>query len=86
MPRYAKVSGNYSSVERRNDPSLRLRWKVLHRDRFTCHHCGAGPAKTIGVDLHVDHIVPWSRGGETAMENLQTLCSQCNLGKGSLER
>ena len=67
------------------DPSLRLRWKVLHRDRFTCQHCGASPATTIGVELHVDHIVPWSRNGETTMENLQTLCSQCNLGKGNLD-
>ncbi|MDP9174261.1 MAG: HNH endonuclease [Planctomycetota bacterium] len=24
----------------------------------------------------------WSRGGETVFENLQTLCEQCNLGKG----
>jgi hypothetical protein len=67
------------------DASLRLRWKVLHRDRFTCQHCGASPAKTVGVDLHVDHIVPWSRGGETTMENLQTLSSRCNLGKGNLD-
>jgi hypothetical protein len=68
------------------DPSPRLRWKVLHRDRFTCQHCGASPAKTIGVDLHVDHIVPWIRGGETTIENLQTLCSRCNLGKGTLDQ
>ena len=67
------------------DPSLRLRFKVLQRDRFTCQHCGKSPAKDIGVDLHVDHIVPLSRGGETTMENLQTLCSACNLGKGNLD-
>src|SRR5690606_782969 len=63
------------------DPSLRLRWKVLQRDRFTCCKCGASPALSVGVELHVDHVVPWSKGGETVIENLQTLCSVCNLGK-----
>jgi hypothetical protein len=65
------------------DPSLRLRWHVLQRDRFTCCACGASPALTSGVVLHVDHIVPWSKGGETVLENLQTLCSNCNLGKSN---
>lgn len=66
------------------DPSLRLRWRVLQRDRFTCCACGASPALSPSVDLHVDHIVPWSAGGETVLENLQTLCSVCNLGKSNL--
>jgi 5-methylcytosine-specific restriction endonuclease McrA len=34
-----------------------------------------------GVVLHVDHIIPWSKGGQTVDENLQTLCDRCNLGK-----
>ncbi len=66
------------------DPSLRLRWRVLQRDNFKCCACGASPAITLGVELHVDHILPWSEGGETALENLQTLCSKCNLGKSNL--
>ncbi|WP_343324290.1 HNH endonuclease signature motif containing protein [Streptococcus sp. Marseille-P8640] len=36
------------------------------------------------VVLHVDHIIPWSKGGETVLGNLQTLCSKCNLGKSDL--
>ena len=66
------------------DPSLRLRWHVLQRDRFSCCACGASPALTPGVELHVDHKVPWSKGGETVLENLQTLCSVCNLGKSNV--
>jgi hypothetical protein len=65
------------------DPSLRLRWHVLQRDRFTCVACGASPALTPGVELHVDHITPWSKGGETTLLNLQTLCATCNLGKSN---
>ena len=66
------------------DPSLRLRWQVLQRDNFTCRACGASPAITPGIELHVDHIQAWSNGGETVIENLQTLCSVCNLGKSNL--
>lgn len=65
------------------DPSLRLRFKVLARDRFTCCGCGESPATSPGTVLHVDHIVPWSRGGETEFENLRTMCLQCNLGKSN---
>jgi hypothetical protein len=65
------------------DPSIRLRWKTLQRDNFKCRACGASPAITPGVELHVDHITPWSKGGETVLENLQTLCNRCNLGKGN---
>lgn len=65
-------------------PSLRLRWRVLQRDNFKCCGCGSSPAITLGVELHVDHIHPWEKGGETVLENLQTLCSKCNLGKSNL--
>lgn len=66
------------------DPSLRLRFKVLSRDRFSCQHCGVSPATMLGVELHLDHIIAWSKGGETVLENLQTLCLKCNLGKSNL--
>ncbi|MDR0462325.1 MAG: HNH endonuclease [Christensenellaceae bacterium] len=60
----------------------RLRYKVLEKDNFKCVKCGASPATDAGVVLHIDHIVPFSKGGETVCENLQTLCSKCNFGKG----
>jgi len=74
------------SVEKRNTSrylSDRLRFKVLLRDNFSCKSCGASPANSVGVLLHVDHIIPWSKGGETVLENLETKCSKCNLGKGN---
>ncbi|MGA3264790.1 MAG: HNH endonuclease [Terracidiphilus sp.] len=66
------------------NPSLRLRWRVLQRDNFKCCVDGTSPATTPGIELHVDHIIPWSKGGETVLENLQTLCSICNIGKSNL--
>ncbi len=64
--------------------NLRLRFIVFSRDKFKCCACGASPAKDPLVELHVDHIVPWSKGGKTVKDNLQTLCSKCNLGKSDL--
>ena len=64
-------------------PDLRLRFKVLQRDHFRCCACGASPSVTPGVLLEVDHIAPWSKGGETTIENLQTLCLACNQGKSN---
>jgi len=67
------------------DASLRLRFKVMKRDNFCCVQCGSSPAKDPSVELHIDHIHPWSHGRLTILENLQTLCLKCNLGKGNIE-
>ena len=66
------------------DINLRLRFMVMQRDNFKCCACGASPAKNPAVVLHIDHIKPWSKGGETVIDNLQTLCAECNLGKSDL--
>ena len=63
--------------------SERMRFRILLRDGFSCRKCGKSPMKEIGVELHVDHILPWSKGGETVEENLETKCLKCNLGKGN---
>src|SRR5471030_3096475 len=49
----------------------RLRATILIRDNCLCRMCGTSPAKDPAVTLHVDHIVPWSKGGETREDNLQ---------------
>ena len=67
------------------EPGLRLRFRVLQRDSFKCTVCGKTPATDPAVSLHVDHKIPWSRGGLTTFDNLATLCEKCNLGKGDSE-
>lgn len=54
-----------------------LKWEVFERDNFTCKHCGARR------HLEPDHIIPMCKGGETNLENLQTLCRKCNGKKGT---
>jgi hypothetical protein len=63
----------------------RLRAKILIRDSCICQMCGISPAKNPDIVLHVDHVKPWSKGGETVESNLQTLCHVCNIGKSNME-
>ena len=60
-----------------------MRFRILLKDGFRCKTCGRSPIKDNDVELHVDHITPWSKGGETIPDNLETKCKQCNLGKGN---
>lgn len=63
----------------------RLRFIVMRRDNFKCKKCGRSPATDPTIILHVDHKTAWVKGGETVLENLETLCSKCNIGKSDLE-
>ena len=71
------------SVEGSRDIPLGLRFKALRRDHFKCVLCGDNPPISSQCVLHVDHIVPWSKGGKTKIENLRTLCASCNVGRGN---
>ena len=66
------------------EPSLRLRFIVMRRDSFKCQNCGKSPATHANVLLEIDHIIPWSKGGQTLFDNLRTLCQDCNRGKYNL--
>jgi hypothetical protein len=57
-----------------------LRFRVLARDGWKCVSCGKSAEDD--VVLHVDHILPRSKGGADEFDNYQTLCHTCNLGKG----
>jgi len=63
----------------------RLRFLVMRRDNFRCRITGRSPATDPSVILEVDHIVPWDKGGETVIENLQTLAKEINIGKSNLD-
>ena len=58
-----------------------LRYNILKRDEFRCQLCGATAQE--GAKLHVDHIIPVSKGGKTVSANLRTLCDRCNIGKSN---
>lgn len=66
----------------KRDTSLRIKVQVLMRDGNKCRLCGI---TVEGDNIHFDHIKPWSKGGETVLENLQILCATHNLAKSNLE-
>ncbi len=76
---------NTKDSKLKRDIPLKLRLKVLQRDNFCCVYCGKSPATHHGTVLHIDHIKPFSKGGKTSLENLQTLCQKCNWGKSNEE-
>lgn len=57
-----------------------VRADVLARDGLFCRLC-LGPVDP--DDVHLDHVMPWSLGGETSRENLQVAHSFCNISKGA---
>lgn len=59
----------------------RTRFLILRRDEYKCYYCGA---TTTDSEVHLDHIVPYSKGGATDPSNLVTACVDCNLGKNVL--
>lgn len=63
-------------VKPRQSLSVRKRFIVLKRDRYRCRIC-----RKSGVELEVDHVIPVSRGGPDRLDNLQTLCKECNRSK-----
>lgn len=57
-----------------------IRVSVLTRDNYKCRFCGRSSTQ---IQLEVDHIKPFSQGGSHEINNLQTLCIDCNRGKGA---
>lgn len=55
-----------------------IREKVRNRDRDTCRYCG----KVCTGPIHLDHVIPSSRGGGDSDTNLVVACVECNMRKG----
>jgi len=54
-----------------------VRAAVFERDGAVCFECGSVD------DLTLDHIVPFSHGGEHTVGNLRVLCRRCNSARGA---
>lgn len=71
-------NGNGHKETEKGKMTPTLRYNILSRDGFRCKLCGRTAPE---VKLHVDHIIPLSKGGKTEESNLQALCFDCNHGK-----
>ena len=65
-----------------------IRNEVWDMSNGTCLKCNCrlSPAKGRSSSMHVDHIVPKSRGGIDHLSNYQPLCAKCNMSKGNSSR
>ena len=60
--------------------SRRHRLMVWHAQFGLCRYCRA-PIQL--ETMHVDHVVPYAKGGATRIANLVASCPSCNLKKGT---
>lgn len=60
-----------------------LRAIIFERDSYTCQVCLRDRAALLARGLHLecDHIQEWEDGGQTTLDNGQTLCDECNKAK-----
>ena len=58
--------------------SVRKRFFVMKRDGFACVRCSSSER---GIRLEVHHRTPVAQGGSDALDNLETLCFECNRGQ-----
>lgn len=77
------INKNTINHKTKREPSNRLKIQVLMRDGNRCKICGVTCSEGLH-NIHFDHIIPWSKGGETVLDNLQVLCSVCNSAKGNM--
>lgn len=88
MKRYEMLSeidfectlNEYYAKEQRKLMTKELKERIKKRDNYTCQLCSKYMPDEVG--LHIDHIIPVSKGGKSISSNLQVLCSKCN-GKKS---
>ncbi|WP_425274469.1 HNH endonuclease [Streptomyces flavidovirens] len=72
-----KTRVRLSPRERGYDAEYQRNRRWLLRSQPDCHICRVALATT------ADHIIPLSRGGSNAMDNLRPACGPCNYSRGN---
>jgi 5-methylcytosine-specific restriction endonuclease McrA len=80
LPREFVLTGQ-RLPRKRKAISKKLRLLILERDGYRCCLCGRTARET---KLEVDHKIPVAKGGTDSLNNLWTLCIDCNRGKSDL--
>lgn len=70
---------NFVKTRKLKDFTPEQKEVIFKKDGYKCVECGKGLKD--GVEIHADHIKPRDFGGESTIENGQTLCAQHNFQK-----
>lgn len=57
------------------------RLSIYLRDGLACCYCGHSVEE--GAQLTLDHLKPYSKGGNNDATNLVTCCARCNSSRGT---
>lgn len=73
------LSGNEKTLSLRSFPD-KIKRAVYEKQNGKCAACG----QPFPIErMQGDHIIAWSNGGTTVIENCQMLCGQCNITKSN---
>jgi 5-methylcytosine-specific restriction endonuclease McrA len=74
---HAALRQEADPAPRRELIPVEVRKAVFDRDGGRRRNCGSN------FEIQYDHIIPFSMGGASTVENLQILCAPCNREKGA---
>lgn len=83
--RYADRRSGFAMLRRARMAGVETEYvtrrQIIERDGMTCYLCGR---ECRDEEIHLDHVIPLSRGGPHCAANLKVACALCNLSKGAL--
>lgn len=83
----SKASAPTRGVGGSKTSTAKRRKRIAERDGWKCHLCGL-PVHPTGRgkgSATIDHVIPVSKGGSNALENLRLAHSSCNFKRGNAD-
>lgn len=80
-----EIKKENKKTNKRQHINKSTRYFILKQAGFKCQCCGKKPAKENEIELHIDHIIPKSKGGKDDITNYQVLCNKCNISKSNFD-
>ena len=74
------IKAFFQKGDSRKQLSREEKKQLLHKQNNRCAICGAPINEK---SIQIDHIIPWDYVGDKLNDNLQGLCSDCNLTKSN---
>ena len=68
-------------LEKRSITAKQLRHAIYKAASGLCSYCGV----QLGLDWHVDHVIPYRISKRTNPHDCVASCPKCNLSKGARE-